>query len=112
VEGDRLLCWDVLVLESSVSALELQVDVVDAGARVDVHAELDASAEIRILAPDATSAFLNGSEVEYTRDGDYIIINASATTPDGWDDPDSADASTDGDDDGSSGRGCGCTVVG
>jgi hypothetical protein len=49
--------------------------------------------------------------VEYTRDGDYIIINASPTTPDGWDDPDSADASTDGDGDDSSGRGCGCTFV-
>lgn len=112
VEGDRLECEDVLLLESSVSALELQVDVVDSGLRVDVHAELDTSAEIRILAPDASSAFLNGSEVEYTRDGDYIIINASPTTADGWDDPDSADASTDGDgDDGSSGRGCGCTFV-
>jgi hypothetical protein len=118
--GAVLACRSTVLLEISAPAPSMQVDISGEGRRVDVLADLAVESQIRILAPAAESAFLNGAEVAYERDGDYIILSALPTVdegewPEGFEVPDWADASADagGDagDGGGSGGGCGCAMV-
>lgn len=122
VAGTHTTCESTLLLESSSAVERMQVDVAEEGGRVDVTADLLLENELRILAPLARAAYLNGSEVSFERDGDYIIINAMPTVSDegewgeGAEIGEPVDAAADGDadvgegDDGS-GKGCGCRVV-
>jgi hypothetical protein len=119
--GSSLTCRDLRLLECSSPALRMQVDVLDAGLRVDVFAELALASQIRILAPLAQTAWLNGTETAFVREGDYIIINAlptpeeGAETPDGAEWPDGYDGASDAGSDGEEGEGspdgCGCSLV-
>lgn len=78
------------LLLSSEPLDALQADLSGDGLELVLTARAELEAELRVYGPSVESVSLNGSSVEFTRDGDYVVLNVEPTDEDGG-----ADAGTD-----------------
>lgn len=84
VEGKRLDEGDVARLEAEASLDGLQVDYEDAGAGLAVHARVSIDTVVRIWGPDVVGVRVNEVEADFSRDGEYVVLNlAPQPDPDG-----------------------------
>jgi MYXO-CTERM domain-containing protein len=128
VDGTQLERSTLPLLVSSVTLAALQVDYRTAGARLDLFARSPIASELRVWGPAVTAVYVAGAATAFDRDGDYVVLNLTATVEpdggpgDGGADADAdaaadadADAALDGDDDGGDpGKctgGCSCGVA-
>ena len=71
------------LVEAQDSLSGMQVDYADAGTRLLLSVRVAIATQVRILGPDVTEVLVNGVVTDYTRDGDYVVLNLEATLPDG-----------------------------
>ena len=84
VGGKQLDEGGVARVKAEVSLDGLQVDYEDAGASLDLFARISIETVVRVWGPDVATVRVNEVETDFTRDGEYVVLNLAPTPdPDG-----------------------------